>query len=425
MRKLIMLAVAVMALAIPGVASAAPPLPGAVFTTDVDCNGVNVNIFDNKDDVYVNGGPAHPGAASLPEGDYYVQVTEPDGDVLGTSVGAANPTPFHVTAEGVADCDKLSEILIKTSDGLAGYDDTTNGGGEYKMWVSTVSTFDNNSTKTDNFKVEATNGGGGGNEADLHVRKYYDADTDGVKDPTEVYLDGWRFNIKDGISFDRDTPVDMTVFAPDTYFVTEQKPAENNWINTDPYDPAAFINPLSLPTKSIELAVNDDETLEFGNVCLGAGGGLTLGFWSNKNGQALIDADDLAALRALTLVDGAGAAFDPTTAAQAKTFLLNGNAVNMAYMLSVQLTAMKLNVLNGKVGGSSKVWDGSAFVSITDLITASTSALGDDNITLANDPNRALQESLKNTLDAANNNVNFVQAQSCSYTFAPLAAPVL
>ena len=36
--------------------------------------------------------------------------------------------------------------------------------------------------------------------------------------------------------------------------------------------------------------------LNFGNVCIGAGGGHTLGFWSNKNGQALFGTDDLAAM---------------------------------------------------------------------------------------------------------------------------------
>src|SRR5262245_65859301 len=53
---------------------AAPPLPGAIFTTDNTCSGVDLNIYSNKSDVYLDGGPAHPGAASLPDGSYYVQV---------------------------------------------------------------------------------------------------------------------------------------------------------------------------------------------------------------------------------------------------------------------------------------------------------------------------------------------------------------
>jgi hypothetical protein len=41
---------------------------------------------------------------------------------------------------------------------------------------------------------------------------------------------------------------------------------------------------------------------DFGNVCLMPGtGGKTLGFWSNKNGQALITSSDVTALNALNL----------------------------------------------------------------------------------------------------------------------------
>src|SRR5881296_3154089 len=76
----------------------AAPLPGAIFTTDSTCSGVDLNIYGSKGDVYLNGGPAHPGAASLPDGSYYVRVTDPSGScVLGTSVGSGSPTPFVVS----------------------------------------------------------------------------------------------------------------------------------------------------------------------------------------------------------------------------------------------------------------------------------------------------------------------------------------
>ena len=48
----------------------APPLPGAIFTTDSTCTGVDLNIYATKEDVYIDGGPAHPGAAGLPDGSY-------------------------------------------------------------------------------------------------------------------------------------------------------------------------------------------------------------------------------------------------------------------------------------------------------------------------------------------------------------------
>src|SRR5437773_12326585 len=77
-----------------GVSYADPsPISGAIFTTVSPCDAaVNQNIYAAKTDVYINGGPARPGAAGLPPGSYYVRVTEPSandpvGGVLGTSVG--------------------------------------------------------------------------------------------------------------------------------------------------------------------------------------------------------------------------------------------------------------------------------------------------------------------------------------------------
>src|ERR1043165_2657068 len=95
---------------------AGQPLPGAIFTTDAGCTGVNLNIYGSKDAVYLDGGPAHPGAAGLPDGEYYVQVTEPGGTLLGTSLGTGDETPVVVSAGEFATCYQLASILIKASD---------------------------------------------------------------------------------------------------------------------------------------------------------------------------------------------------------------------------------------------------------------------------------------------------------------------
>src|SRR4051812_28420618 len=57
-------------------------LTGAVFTTDSTCTGVDLNIYDSKADVYLDGGPHHSGSAGLPDGHYFVQVTTPSGTQL-------------------------------------------------------------------------------------------------------------------------------------------------------------------------------------------------------------------------------------------------------------------------------------------------------------------------------------------------------
>ena len=106
--------IAAMAVSITISAPADPPLPGAIFTTDQGCTGVDLNIYGAKADVYLDGGPAHPGAASLPDGNYYVQVTDPSGAcVLGTSVGASDPQPFKVSNNGATiACIQLCTVLI-------------------------------------------------------------------------------------------------------------------------------------------------------------------------------------------------------------------------------------------------------------------------------------------------------------------------
>src|SRR6476469_6126098 len=60
-------------------APASAALSGAVFTTDSTCTGVNLNIYEDKDDVYLDGGPKKSGSAGLNPGVYYVKVTDPSG----------------------------------------------------------------------------------------------------------------------------------------------------------------------------------------------------------------------------------------------------------------------------------------------------------------------------------------------------------
>jgi hypothetical protein len=406
------LVVLVLSLSLVGTALAAPPtdpLPGAIFTTDSTCSGVNLNIYDDKEAVYLDGGPKHPGAASLPDGSYYVQVTVPSGvTVLGTSVGSANEKPFVVVNGEPADCYQLWAILID-GNGNTGYADTPNPGGEYKVWVSSVSTFDNDSTKTDNFKVKT---GGGDNTATLNVIKFYDANANGENDDVQ-FITGWKVRIQDNIDYIRYTPVSIIV-DPDDYTVTEFYPVETNWMSTTP-------NPVYLT-----IGAGESATAEFGNLCLGAGGGLTLGFWSNKNGQALFGADDLALMVSLNLRNANGTDFDPASYTKFRSWLLSATATNMSYMLSAQLSAMELNVFNGKVNGGALIYapgttsaNALGFATVNAVMAEANVELGLHGLTLDGSPYRAYQEALKNALDNANNNKTFVQPTACPFTFAP------
>lgn len=378
---------------------------GAIFTTNSTCSGVNINLFADKNDVYLDGGPQHSGSAGLPDGSYYVRVTTPNGVLLGTSIGSANQTPFQVVNGEVVQCYQLSAVLIKASNGNPGYDDTTNPSGVYKVWVSQDPAFSSNLSKTDNFKVQLELQPG-----ELMVIKFYDANVNGINDDG-IPITGWKIHIYDGVDYIRYTPVDIFL-APDTYWVNEFMPVELNWIHTTP-----------IPVQVI-LAAEEQKTVEFGNACLGPGGGKTLGFWSNKNGQAMIGPEDLAMLAALNLRDGSGANFDPADYSQLRTWLLGGNAVNMAYMLSVQLAAMELNVFNGLVSGSAMVYapgttsaNALGFASVNAVMAEANTELGLHGYTPSGDAFRTYQAILKNVLDDANNNKNFVQPQPCPFTF--------
>ena len=125
-------------------------LTGAIFTTNAGCTGVNVNQFNAKADVYLNGGPAR--GARLPDGRYYVRVTDPNGGtVLGTS---GNSTPVEVVKGKFKQCYRLWDLVA--TGGKPGFADTPNQGGVYKVWVSPDAGFA--VAKTDNFKVNPPKG---------------------------------------------------------------------------------------------------------------------------------------------------------------------------------------------------------------------------------------------------------------------------
>jgi|SwirhirootsSR3_FD_contig_61_440035_length_1060_multi_2_in_0_out_0_1 hypothetical protein len=135
------------------------PLPGAIFTTNVNGTRVNQNKFDNKCDVYLDGGPgpnAPQGAAGLPDGDYYFQVTDPSGKTLLSTDPVMN-RQIHVSAGIITglsgagnhglgnDTDHPPARTIQLCD----YLDTPNPGGVYKAWVTPIGDFVGDPTKVD------------------------------------------------------------------------------------------------------------------------------------------------------------------------------------------------------------------------------------------------------------------------------------
>jgi hypothetical protein len=391
-------------------------LTGAIWTTDKDGVPVNQNIYDNKDDVYISGGPG-PNGAKLPDGDYYFQVTDPSGSTL-LSQDVISSRQFTVTggvivsAVNHATRPKLDEpgtVVVQ----LIPYADTPNPAGVYKVWVTRQEDYQAgqgnhgfipSECKTDNFKIRMESIP----TATICGVKYYDADVDGTKDSTEVGIEGWKIQL---LKYGEEgwIPVETATTSPygdysftvnqgGLYKVLELMPL-GWWVQTAPTPLGEYL---------VEVALGNTYTdKDFGNVCLEAGhGGLTLGFWSNKNGQALITAPDIVYLNTLSLYKPAGWLYPPfTTKAQISTYLLSANAVDMRWMLSAQLIAANLNVLHGFLNDSTIVYVGpstyvpSGFITVGQIISNAISALG-----LPHPANRAEQEYWKNLLDGLNNN---------------------
>jgi SdrD B-like domain len=138
--------------------------------------------------------------------------------------------------------------------------------------------------------------------------------------------------------------------------------------------------------------------------------GHTIGFWRNKHGLKLVHHHNLLPeLGSLNVVDASGHYFTTTSHRKYKRWLKKANAVNMAYMLSAQLTAMHFNVSVGFVDGNCLIDDPNlGQVSIGSVINAAIDSLATDPYTPAGHAERAYQEQLKNALDHANNNTNWL-----------------
>jgi len=103
--------------------------------------------------------------------------------------------------------------------------------------------------------------------------------------------------------------------------------------------------------------------------------------------------------------------------------LLGGTATNMAYMLSVQLAALKLDVAYAGVDGNA--FDLCSHMTVNGLIGAACDSMtGPGNqLTLAGNPSRPGQEMLKNCIDAINNNGAVVPVTPCPFSFPNPPAP--
>jgi hypothetical protein len=150
---------------------------------------------------------------------------------------------------------------------------------------------------------------------------------------------------------------------------------QSGWFQTSVNPPSIVAGPGGFGDGSTVTGV------DFGNVSLANTGGLGLGFWSSKNGQAVLNSStgnltietyngaavstvidvnlsSLAVADSLNLVQyakGVASAFDPTTYAQFRSWLLGATATDMAYALSAQLIVTAFDIYYGYVNASAWV----------------------------------------------------------------------
>lgn len=430
-------------------------ITGSMAATDANCVVQNGNQFATRQAVYIQ---ESSNGASIPEGYYHVRVTSPkpngDESLLGapnvrvyvTSTGAlqANPTtPGCVQVWG----------LVKKANGDTGFDLSPNPGGVYKVWISKDAGFAQNLVRTDNIMVRENTPSLPAATGSITTTKFYDANLDGY-DNDALPIAGWLMQIVNATyqsvvtATGLDGSVTFNNLALADYVATERKPQGGSWYAVNAYDTA---NPQVWPVIGDDQSLNKfqlvlttavpNRTIAFGNVCVGPAGGeggKTLGYWSNKNGESDIAAlnDPWGQLAQLHLTDQSGAALNGpfTDHAAFRSWLLSGNAQNMAYMLSVQLAAMKFNVLTGKVSGTAMIRAEGVpviegvemkfnFMTVNDLMKVADKLLEEAPLTVANLPPgmdyRERQAHTKNALDEGNNNRSFLQSTpaNCPLTF--------
>lgn len=270
---------------------------GAIFTTVLDGSTVNSNIYSNKEDVYLNGGPQNNAAAGLSDGQYYFQVTDPSGAVLlstdplacrilvvvnGRIAGQqADPACNTPHANGT-----FNAANTTTPVQLMPFLDTPNNGGEYKAWITPVDAYSascdsgrrgshgfcDQDSKTDNFKVRSS-----ASAAHVSVCKFNDYDGNGAKGDGEPFIAHWPVSATtasgvvasqtDDSGCTSFTVTGFTAAIPTRDIVISEGTFGADWVQTAPTDCGARAN-CSIDNGKITLTVTAGESVvapAFGN----------------------------------------------------------------------------------------------------------------------------------------------------------------
>ena len=354
-----------------GPAMAAPP-SGALFTTDA-AGTVNVNIYESKADVYLNGGPgpnAPCTAAGLDDGVYVYQITNPSGTVLLSSdsidhreITVTNGVIVSANDHGPTVAGDCGSVRVP----MAPFADTPNNGGEYKAWVTLKDDYIKNggfkpsTTKTDNFKVKITTAPETGG---ITVYKWYDANGNGEWDANEIPLFGWAMSVSGVGTQLTESPDGLTTFANlsldgNPYSVSEGN-GGSRWVQSASLvDGAPTAGSPENPV-SVTVVAGENTQVDFGNYCTCVIKPYLTSFWYGSGGQSKLNDGatmnpEFKLLNGANLRSAAGGQFnlnlltaESTNYATLSAWLMGADSsTNEAYKLSAQLAVLKLNVEAG------------------------------------------------------------------------------
>lgn len=254
-------------------------------------------------------------------------------------------------------------------------------------------------------------------------RVWKDYNSDGVQDANEPGLKGWTVTLsKDG------TVIRSQVTGDNGIYLFTDLPMGDYTVRVTPksgytqtYDLDGLLT-LHVATASLD-AGETRLDVDFGYdcfwVCIPSGKGCTPGFWSNKNGQALVRPSDLAVLTSLKLVDRNGNDIDmmdpttfnfggtgPSSLSAGKSALLsllcNTSSRNMATQLSRHMAAFQLNVRWGFISSTKTFRLNGQTVTATQLIALANQSLISSPLTPSGHAQRSYQACIKDIMDWAN-----------------------
>ncbi|MBM4061814.1 MAG: hypothetical protein FJ265_12070 [Planctomycetes bacterium] len=244
---------------------------------------------------------------------------------------------------------------------------------------------------------------GDGTGSDVAGELFRDDDRDGSRDPGEPGLAGWTVRLVTG-----STSVTALTDGTGRYVFADVAAAS--------YTVELTLQSGFVLTTAGQYAI---EVCGCANVAVGDFGvaaevlrceGHTIGFWRNCRGLHLVQQHNiLPTLPGLFLRNFCGHHVAPGSLWSLRCYLQGANSVNMAYMLSAQLLAMHNNVMVGFVDPNCRIRSTRlGNITVAELMQRAILSLMAHGFTPPWSPHRAEQTLLKNALDDANNNRNWL-----------------